>query len=62
VHPTWSPNGSRIAFASTRADPDPGGCGANCNHEIYVIKTDGSGLARLTNHPAHDWDPDWIPE
>jgi Tol biopolymer transport system component len=61
AHPTWSPWGGRIAFASTRADADPGGCGTNCNYEIFVMSTDGSGITRLTDHPAHDWDPAWMP-
>jgi TolB protein len=62
VHPTWAPHGKRIAFASTRADSDPGSCGDNCNYEIYVMKADGSGVTRLTDNPAHDWDPAWTPE
>jgi TolB protein len=61
AHPTWAPHGNRIAFASTRAEPDPGGCSANCNHEIYVMRADGSRLTRLTDDPAHDWDPAWTP-
>ena len=52
-----------IFFASTRADPNPGDCGANCNHEIYVMKADGSDARQLTkedfrllNNPY--WSPD----
>ena len=60
--PSWSPEGSRILFASTRHDPDPENCDPNCNHEIYVMNADGSGPARLTDHPAHDWDPAWSPD
>jgi TolB protein len=47
----WSPDGSKLAFTSTR----------DGNPEIYVINRDGSGLRRLTNHPAVDWTPTWSP-
>jgi Tol biopolymer transport system component len=38
-----------IAFVSTR----------DGNQELYLIQADGSGLARLTDHPAIDSDPSW---
>jgi hypothetical protein len=31
------------------------------NFEIYVMNVDGSNPVRLTNHPAHDFDPAWSP-
>lgn len=40
--PTWSPDGSRIAFASNR-DGDS---------DIYVIDADGSNLRNLTSDPS----------
>jgi Tol biopolymer transport system component len=47
----WSPKGNRIAFVSSRA-PN--------NEEIYVMNTDGSGRARLTDIPGNDhWPPTW---
>jgi TolB protein len=49
--PTWSPDGTRIAFAS---DQDG-------NFEIYVMQADGTQPVRLTNHPAHDVNPAWRP-
>ncbi|HEY9405049.1 MAG TPA: DUF4214 domain-containing protein [Pyrinomonadaceae bacterium] len=42
----------KIAFASER-DGD---------YEIYSINPDGSGAARLTNHPAADREPVWSPD
>jgi TolB protein len=47
--PTWSPDSQKIAFYSTR-DGD---------WEIYVIESDGSQLARLTNSPGYDGEPSW---
>jgi Tol biopolymer transport system component len=31
------------------------------NWEIYIMATDGSGLANLTNDPADDQVPFWYP-
>jgi TolB protein len=31
------------------------------NTEIYVMNVDGSGVRRLTNHPAEDSTPTWSP-
>jgi len=45
--PAFSPDGSRLAYVSTR-DGQP---------EIYVMDADGSNTARLTNSPAPDSDP-----
>jgi Tol biopolymer transport system component len=50
--PTWSPDGSRIAFTSDR-DGDG---------EIYVINADGSGQTNLTDSPADDSGPTWSPD
>jgi TolB protein len=49
--PAWSPDGSRIAFTSSR----------DGNSEIYVVNMDGSGVRRITNHPAIDSTPTWSP-
>ena len=52
--PSWSPDGSRIAFASNREG----------NREIYVMNADGSGVTRLTDHPqmGEAWGPSWSPD
>jgi TolB protein len=47
----WSPDGSRIAFVSTR----------DRNPEIYVMNADGSDQRRLSRHPGLDMDPVWSP-
>jgi TolB protein len=49
--PAWSPDGTRIAFTSTR----------DGNPEIYIANRDGSGVRRLTNNPGIDTSPTWSP-
>src|SRR5881397_2791880 len=46
TEPAFSPDGSRIAFTSTR-DGQP---------EIYIMDADGTSAARLTNSPGPDGD------
>ena len=50
--PSWSPDGTRIAFASDREG----------NFDIYVMGSDGSGQVRLTSDPADDVFPAWSPD
>ena len=52
--PAWSPDGSRIVFASTR--------GESTYSEIYVVNADGRDLQRLTTTPEEDLDPAWSPD
>ncbi len=47
---SWSPDGTRIAFSSTRDDG---------NTEIYAMNADGSDQQRLTENAAFDYLPDW---
>jgi TolB protein len=52
--PTWSPDGSKIAF-TTQRDGDL---------DIYVMNDDGSDQIPLTidGSPVDDLDPDWAPD
>ena len=50
--PRWSLDGTRLVFVS-----DDG----NDNQDIYVISADGTGLVNLTQHPAQDTFPVWLP-
>ncbi len=50
--PMWSPDGTRIAFASNRDGPD----------EIYVMNEDGSDPTRLTHNSAQDGGATWSPD
>ncbi|HEV8337398.1 MAG TPA: protein kinase [Candidatus Polarisedimenticolia bacterium] len=50
--PTWSPDGSLLAFASNR-----GG-----NFEIYVRRVDGGQEVNVTNDPSEDFQPAFSPD
>ena len=51
--PDWSPDGTKIAFASRRN----GGV-----YQIYVMDADGKNPIRLTDGPRRKDDPDWSPD
>ena len=56
--PTWSPDGSKIAFLrviDAKTNPFEG------NYEIFVMNADGSGQTNLTKDPSMDSDPAWSP-
>ena len=50
--PTVSPDGTRVAFVSSK-DGDP---------EVYVMRADGSEVQRITTFHAEDWGPSWSPD
>jgi Tol biopolymer transport system component len=52
-HPVWSPDGSRIAFASFR--------GTN-TRDVFVMDDNGDNPINLTNHPDSDDEPAWSPD
>jgi Tol biopolymer transport system component len=52
VDPTWSPDGTRIAFSSAR----------NNNYDIYVMNADGSGVKQLTYTSWSEAEPAWSPD
>ena len=51
--PVWSPDGTKIAFASGSGDVDP---------EIYIMNADGSNVTQLTNNDGYDASPSWSPD
>lgn len=61
MQPAASPDGSRIAFVSARADASPVDC-ASCNLEIFVMDFDGKNVRRLTDDPGFDEMPAWSPD
>ena len=59
THPSWSPDGKRIAFASNR---DGNRDGNRENYEIYVMDADGNNQQRLTDNDFYDTHPSWSPD
>jgi eukaryotic-like serine/threonine-protein kinase len=51
-HPDFSPDGSKVVFASNR----------DGRTEIYVMNRDGSDIRRLTFNTADDDCPEWSPD
>ena len=53
---SFSPDGTRIAFASNRGNIKPN------NYDIYVMNADGSNVTRLTNNEGYENCPSWSPD
>ena len=51
--PTWSPDGQKLAFTSTRSE---------FAEDIYVMNADGTDQRRLTPQPGRDYEPAWSPD
>jgi Tol biopolymer transport system component len=49
--PTWSPDGTLIAFVS-----NSGG-----SMQIYVMKANGQDIQRITMDSSNNWGPTWAP-
>jgi dipeptidyl aminopeptidase/acylaminoacyl peptidase len=57
--PSWSPDGSRLAF---RSAPNPGAAGIRVS-DIWVVSADGTGAKNLTRDAqAGNWSPAWSPD
>jgi hypothetical protein len=52
VQPTWSPDGSQIAFAEPVAD----------GFQLFVVNADGSNATQLTHTKGTALDPAWSPD
>jgi Tol biopolymer transport system component len=50
--PAWSPDGTRLAFVSSRSGDE----------EVYVARADGTSVRRLTRLPGPDLSPAWSPD
>jgi Tol biopolymer transport system component len=54
LSPSWSPGGTSVVFADL-------GSPRSALHDLYVVRTDGSGLKRLTRASADELHPAWAP-
>ena len=54
AEPTWSPDGSLIAFAGAMNEGD--------DTDIFVMEPDGSGVRLLARTNRYDRRPDWSPD
>lgn len=52
LYPSWSPDGSQIAFVSNREG----------NFELYVMNMDGSEMRKLTHSLEDEITPKWSPD
>ncbi len=52
TEPVFSPDGTKIAFASSRSG----------NLDIWVMNVDGTGLVKLTTSAFHENEPAWSPD
>ena len=51
-HPSWSPDGTKIAFTSER----------DGHAQVYVMNSDGSGQTRITDSENKEFFPRWSPD
>jgi TolB protein len=56
-YPTWSPDGTRIAYSCTTTSADP-----IRPSDIIVMNADGSNPVTLTDGSTRNWQPDWGPD
>lgn len=65
--PSWSPDGTRVLFSSTRHDPEIEHCeGISgqeflCPTDVYAMDADGSSVTRLTSDDTAEFQPVWSP-
>jgi dipeptidyl aminopeptidase/acylaminoacyl peptidase len=53
--PSWSPDGLRIAFESSRGSPDG-------HYAVFIVHRDGSGLVQVTDYALNGNHPSWSPD
>lgn len=58
--PSWSPDGTRITFASHRSDPDPSD-GTEIM-DVYTMRADGSHVRKITDSVGYSGTPAWSPD
>src|SRR5215208_2046362 len=60
---TWAPDSKKIAFVIRSSTSDSSASASDADSDVYVRRTDGGDLTRLTNTPDTDEStPDWSPD
>lgn len=57
--PVWSPDGKQIAFVSADWDKNNKKLGSS---DIFIMKSDGTDIQKLTTSSADDYSPAWSPD
>ncbi len=58
--PSWSPDGTRIAFSSHHDDPDP--TDQTEIEDVYTMRADGTDIRKLTDSRGFSGMPSWSPD
>ncbi|MFF3978320.1 hypothetical protein [Streptomyces sp. NPDC001828] len=58
AHPRLTPDGTSVVFDSA----EPGGPAGGTQRDLWLVRTDGSGLRRLTDSPADEVSPTVSPD
>ncbi|GAA3716545.1 hypothetical protein [Streptomyces tremellae] len=58
AHPWLTPDGRSVVFDSA----EPGGTGGGTQRDLWLVRTDGTGLTRLTDTPADEEHPTVSPD
>lgn len=58
--PAWSPDGTKIAFDSSRSDPDPRD--STAINDLFTMNPDGSDVTQLTDSVGASADAAWSPD
>jgi len=75
IAPVWSHDGAWFAFTSNRGGkaqsafqrdankrPFNGGLPSKPAQDVYIMRSDGSDVARLTDDPSDNGSPEWAPD
>ena len=60
--PAWSPDAAKVAYISQRDDVNCSGPQPSCRHEVQVANADNTGITRLTDNGAAEYDVEWAPD
>lgn len=59
TQPKWSPDGSRLLYVAPGGTDD---VGTNLGLDLWVINSDGTGIAKVTSFKGDDISPAWSPD